>query len=113
MNTKPDRGDKVISLVATLNVRGQTKMNQTKQIQIDNLIKTRNLAIILLQECHITDQTFESCPHIKHNFQILKNNAENGYGTGALVHNSLPIQNVKAIPGGRIIYFEKHHLLEN
>ena len=106
MNKKPVRGDKVTSIVATLNVRGQTKMNQTKQIQLDNLIKTRNLAIILLQECHITDQTFESCPHIKHNFQILKNNAENGYGTGALVHNSLPIQNVKAIPGGRIIYFE-------
>ena len=52
MNKKPVRGDKVTSIVATLNVRGQTKMNQTKQIQIDNLIKTRNLAIILLQECH-------------------------------------------------------------
>ena len=101
---KTRQGDKVTSLVATLNVRGQTKMNQIKQIQIDDLIKTKN--VILLQECHITDQTCESCPHIKLNFQIFKNNAESGYGTCSLVHNYLPVQNVKAIPGGRIIYFE-------
>ena len=106
MNPRPLRGDKVTSLVATLNLRGQTRMNLIKQLQIDDLIKTKNIAIIFLQESHITDQTFEKCTHIKSNFQILKNNSENGYGTSVLVHNSLPVQNVKVIPGGRIIYFE-------
>ena len=98
MNPRPLRDDKVTSLVATLNLRGQTRMNLIKQLQIDDLIKTKNIAIIFLQESHITDETFEKCTHIKSNFQILKNNSENGYGTSVLVHNSLPVQNVCCFP---------------
>ena len=81
-------------------------MNMIKQLQIDELVKAQKAAIIFFQESHILDQTFENCPHIKANFQLLINNSENGYGTSALIHNSLKIENVKALPGGRILYFE-------
>ena len=105
-NSKQPGGGKLTPLVATLNLRGQTKMNMIKQLQIDELVKAQKAAIIFFQESHILDQTFENCPHIKANFQLLINNSENGYGTSALIHNSLKIENVKALPGGRILYFE-------
>ena len=105
-NSKQPGGGRLTPLVATLNLRGQTKMNMIKQLQIDELVKAQKAAIIFFQESHILDQTFENCPHIKNNFQLLINNAENGYGTSALIHNSLKIENVKALPGGRILYFE-------
>ena len=93
-NTKQPGGDKPTPLVATLNLRGQTKMNLIKQLQINKLVKTLKAAIIFFQESHILDQTFENCPHIKSNFQLLINYSENGFGTSALIHNSLKIENV-------------------
>ena len=81
-------------------------MNMIKQLQLDELLKTQKVAIIFFQESHILDQTFENCPFIKSNFQLLINNSETGYGTSALIHNSLKIENVRTLPGGRILYFE-------
>ena len=46
-------------------------MNMIKQMQIDELVKAQKAAIIFFQESHILDQTFENCPHIKANFQLL------------------------------------------
>ena len=99
-------GNKLTPLVATLNLRGQTKMNLSKLLQLEELLKSQKFAVIFFQESHIQDTTFENCPFIKSNYQILINNSSTGYGTSALVNNSLKIENVKALPGGRILYFE-------
>ena len=103
--TQPD-GDKLTPLVATLNLRGQTKMNLSKLLQLEELLKSLKPAIIFFQESHFQNTTFENCPFINSNFQLLINNSPTGYGTSALVNNSLKIENVKALPGGRILYFE-------
>ena len=71
-NSKQPGGDRLTPLVATLNLRGQTKMNMIKQLQIDELVKAQKAAIIFFQESHILDQTFENCLHIKANFQLFK-----------------------------------------
>ena len=99
-------GNKLTPLVATLNLRGQTKMNLSKLLQLEELLKSRKFAVIFFQESNIQDTTFENCPFIKSNYQILINNSATGYGTSALINNSLKIENVKALPGGRILYFE-------
>ena len=104
-STQPG-GNKLSPLVATLNLRGQTKMNLTKLLQLEELLKSLKVAVIFFQESHIQDTTFENCPFIRSNFQLLINNSSTGYGTSALVNNSLKIENVKALPGGRILYFE-------
>ena len=104
-STQPG-GNKLSPLVATLNLRGQTKMNLSKLLQLEELLKSLKFAVIFFQESHIQDTTFENCPFIKSNFQLLINNSSTGYGTSALVNNSLKIENVKALPGGRILYFE-------
>ena len=92
--TQPD-GDKLTPLVATLNLRGQTKMNLSKLLQLEELLKSLKPAVIFFQESHFQDKTFENCPFINSNFQLLINNSPTGYGTSALVNNSLKIENVK------------------
>ena len=99
-------GNKLTPLIASLNVRGQTKMNLSKLLQIEELLKSQKYSVIFFQESNVEDTTFENCPFIKSNYQILTNNSPNGYGTSALVSNSLKVENVKALPGGRILYFE-------
>ena len=81
-------------------------MNLSKLLQLEELLKSQKFAVIFFQESHIQDTTFENCPFIKSNYQLLINNSSTGYGTSALVNNSLKIENVKALPGGRILYFE-------
>ena len=102
---KPD-GGKLTPLVATLNLRGQTKMPLPKLLQLEELLKTIKPAIIFFQESQLQNNTFENCPFINCNYQLLINNSPTGYGTGALINNSLKVDNVKALPGGRILYFE-------
>ena len=102
---QPD-GGKLTPLVATLNLRGQTKMHLSKLLQLEELIKTIKPAIIFFQESHFQNNSFENCPYINSNYQLLINNSPTGYGTSSLVNNSLKVDNVKALPGGRILYFE-------
>ena len=103
--TQPD-GGKLTPLVATLNLRGQTKMHLSKLLQLEELLKTIKPAVIFFQESQLQNNSFENCPFINCNYQLLINNSPTGYGTGALINNSLKVDNVKALPGGRILYFE-------
>ena len=105
--TQPD-GGKLTPLVATLNLRGQTKMHLSKLLQLEELLKTIKPAVIFFQESQLQNNSFENCPFINCNYQLLINNSPTGYGTGALINNSLKVDNVKALPGGRILYFEIH-----
>ena len=91
--TQPD-GGKLTPLVATLNLRGQTKMHLSKLLQLEELLKTLKPAVIFFQESQFQDKTFENCPFINSNFQLLINNSPTGYGTSALVNNSLKVENV-------------------
>ena len=91
---KPD-GGKLTPLVATLNLRGQTKMPLSKLLQLEELLKTIKPAIVFFQESQLQNNTFENCPYINCNYQLLINNSPTGYGTSALVNNSLKVDNVK------------------
>ena len=102
---QPDDG-KSTPLVVSLNLRGQTKMQLSKLLQIEELLKATKPAIIFFQESHFHNNSFENCPFINSNYNLLINNSPTGYGTSSLVNNSLQVDNVKALPGGRILYFE-------
>ena len=99
---KPD-GGKLTLLVATLNLRGQTRMPLSKLLQLEELLKTIKPAIVFFQESQLQNNTFENCPYINSNFQLLINNSPTGYGTGALINNSLKVDNVKALPVDNVV----------
>ena len=80
-------------------------MNESKQRMIQFEIQSKQLDIVHLQECQIDSDTFQCCEFISQNFQIIKNNADNGYGTACIIRNNIQIEKVKVIPGGRIISF--------
>ena len=79
-----------ISLSSTLtisyiNIRGQTGLNYSKQVQIESFIRTYKPDILHLQEINVTSDTFEKCEMINSNYNIISNNAVNKYGTASLV----------------------------
>ena len=92
--------------ISYVNIKGQTGLPLYKQFQIENFIKINNSDIVHFQEINIANDTFEKCNYITANFNILCNNASNGYGTASLVKNSLVTENVKLDTEGRIILFD-------
>ena len=92
--------------IGFLNIRGQTKFSKAKQKMIEESLKRENLDILHLQEVQIDDNSFDQCEFIQNQFQIVKNNAQNGYGVCSIVRRSLNISNVRALPGGRIVSFD-------
>ena len=104
-NSQKKKGDSSSLAVASINCQGQTRMNESKQRMIQFEIQSKQLDIVHLQECQIDSDTFQCCEFISQNFQIIKNNADNGYGTACIIRNNIQIEKVKVIPGGRIISF--------
>ena len=94
-----------ILTVAFLNIRGQSGLPITKQLQIESFIKYNNCDIIHLQEAHIDDDSFSTCDFISSNFNIVPNNSLNKYGTASLVKSELEIDNIQCDTGGRVIVF--------
>ena len=105
MTPSTSQGTDTMTLgVMYLNCRGQTGFTKTKQLIIESEAINKKLDVIHLQEVKIDDKSFESCDFLKNQFQIFANNSENGcYGTCSLVHTKHQTENVKIIPGGRII----------
>ena len=62
---------------AFMNIRGQTGLNISKQIQIENFIKSYKVDILNCQEINISDETFSTCNFISSQYDIISNNAEN------------------------------------
>ena len=91
--------------VASMNCHGQTKLEVPKQLFIQNFLLTNKIDILMCQETRIEDQTFEQCNFIRSNYNIIKNNASNSYGTSVLVHVNLNLNDVKYDTDGRIIIF--------
>ena len=91
--------------IATLNCRGQSKMTLAKMLQIQHTIRTNNLDLLFCQETHVEDNTLEHCEFIRSNFDLIKNNAGNEYGTAVFVKNTFNISDINFDTEGRVIIF--------
>ena len=58
-----------------LNIYGQTKFYDDKQLQLQEMIQKYNCDIVHLQEANISDETFRNCSFIRNNFQVISNNS--------------------------------------
>ena len=92
--------------LAYINIRGQTGLEYSKQVQIEHFLKVYNIDILNCQEINILENSFENCNFINSNFDIISNNASNKYGTCCLVSNNLQPANIKFDIGGRAITFD-------
>ena len=101
----PTTKEKTLS-VGFLNIHGQTKLTQSKQDQIEYLIKEHKIGVLHLQETNIVESTFSQCPHIATNYKIIFQNNETGFGVCSLVHNDLETSNEIQHPSGRLIAFD-------
>ena len=98
---------KVNLTVASLNIRGQTGLDISKQKQIEAFIKINNVDILHCQEIEISELSFESCSFIASNFEIIPNNSPlNKYGTATFVRNDLKIENLNLDTNGHAIVFD-------
>ena len=80
-----------ILTLAYINLRGQTGLEVSKQVQIERFLQTYNIDILHCQEANIIDSTFEACNFINSSYGIITNNATNKYGTCSLVSNNLKL----------------------
>ena len=92
-------------VVAYLNCRGQTGFNESKQLQVENFLKTSNIDILHLQESHVEDDTFSQCKFILSNYTIIHNNSQSRYGTASLVKSCLSVEDIILHHSGRLIFF--------
>ena len=89
-----------------MNVRGQTGMDMSKQLQIEQFLKSYKIDILNCQEINISEDSFTNCDHITSSYNILSNNAANKYGTCCFVSNEYCTENVKTDTSGRLITFD-------
>ena len=97
--------DNILTL-AYLNIRGQSGLNQVKQLQIESFLKSYNCDIVNLQEAHIEPDSFCSCDFIQSSYNIIENNSPNKYGTASLVKSNLTFENIRNDLDGRVILFD-------
>ena len=91
---------------AFINIRGQTGLLISKQLQIEHFVKENNIDILHLQETNIENDTFSECNYLTSNYRIIVNNSQNKYGTASLVKNEFDVKNIAMDKEGRIIIFE-------
>ena len=91
--------------VAFLNCRGQSGFNISKQLQIESFLQNNSIDILQLQECRIDDDTFNQCGFLTSNYNVLKNNSQNEYGTASIVKNHFIPEDIILHNSGRIIIF--------
>ena len=92
-------------IIAYLNCRGQTGLNLSKQLQIQDFLQTNSIDILHLQEVHIDDSSFSECKFISSNFYIIHINSNTKYGTASIIKSTLAIEDVILHHSGRIILF--------
>ena len=80
--------------IAFMNILGQTGLNFSKQKQIENFLKGKNIDILNCQEINIDDNSFNQCPYITTNYRIVQNNATNKYGTASIIRNDFNPENI-------------------
>ena len=95
-----------ILTIGYINVRAQTGLPVSKQLQIEAFAKYNNCDILHLQEANIEEETFSSCNLLKSSYNIVENNSTNKYGTASLVKTGLQIENIRCDLEGRVIIFD-------
>ena len=89
-----------------MNIRGQTGLTVTKQVQIESFIIRENLDVLHLQEINITEESFSTCNTISSSFSIISNNAINKYGTATIIKSDFSPENLLFDTKGRVIVFD-------
>ena len=92
--------------VGFMNVKGQSKLNEEKQIQIEDFLRRHKCDILNLQETNIEPETFSACNFISSNYSILANNSSNNYGTSSLIKSEFVVENVRCDSDGRVLVFD-------
>ena len=95
-----------ILTIAYINIRGQSGLPVSKQLQIEAFARYNNCDIIHLQEANIEEETFSSCNLLSSSFNIIENNSINKYGTASLVKTDFQVENIRCDSEGRIIIFD-------
>ena len=93
-----------------MNTRGQTRLNLSKQFQIENFVKTHNIDILNCQEINVENDSFSQCRYLTSSYEIISNNATNKYGTCSLVKSCLDFSNIKMDTEGRVIFFDVNEM---
>ena len=99
---KPEKKSNILT-IAYINVQGQSKLTEAKQLQMEDFIKYNKIDVAHLQETDICDETFAECNFLSSSFNIISNNAENKYGTATLAKSELSYENVRCDTSGRAI----------
>ena len=89
-----------------MNIRGQSGLQVSKQLQIEAFLRYNNCDILNLQEVNIDEESFSTCEFIQSNYNILENNSTNKYGTACLVKTDLQTENIRCDSEGRVILFD-------
>ena len=89
--------------IASLNIQGQTGLNNQKQKQLEHFIKTHKIDILNCQEINIDEESFSDCNYISSSYTVVENNAHNRYGTAMFISNNLDFENIKKDTEGRVI----------
>ena len=55
--------------IGFMNIRGQTGLNVTKQVQIEQFLKTYNIDLLNCQEINIDSDSFQDC-HFINSLQV-------------------------------------------
>ena len=63
--------------LAYMNVQGQTGLNISKQVQIENFLRNQKIYILNCQEINVSSDSFENCDFINSSYNIITNNASN------------------------------------
>ena len=92
--------------VGFMNIRGQSKLNIEKQLQIEDFLKQQKCDILHLQETNIEHETFSTCSYLSNNYNILQNNSLSQYGTSSLVKTEFIVENVRCDSEGRVLIFD-------
>ena len=71
IDTMAESKEENILTVAFLNIRGQSGLPISKQLQIENFIKYNKCDIVHLQEAHIDSDSFSTCDFISSTFNII------------------------------------------
>ena len=99
------RAQDIITL-AYMNIRGQTGLDTTKQLQIEHFLKFYDIDILNCQEVNIDSESFNVCNYISSSYNIISNNASNKYGTCCLVASHFNVDNIRCDTNGRVILFD-------
>lgn len=92
--------------IGYINIHGQTKLPQSKQNQIEYLVKEYEVDVLHLQETNIDESAFERCTFIANNYKVIFQNNDTGFGVCSLIHNKFSTSNELLHPSGRIIAFD-------